>query len=90
MKPLEKNQSFDAVDRRQGEKAIPDSPHEFLNEIQKVAIRRLQVFGWELRFIRRPLFQNPVIGIWSRQGEQIGTLEEDGRINLHPDIQLRE
>lgn len=90
MKPLKINQSYDAADRRQVEKAIPDSPDEFLNETQKVAIRRLQIFGWELKFIRRPLFQDPVIGIWSRQGEQIGTLEEDGRINLHPDIQLRE
>ena len=70
MKPLEKIQSFNAVDRHKGQKSIHGNPEEFLNEIQKVAIRRLQIFGWELKFIRRPVLQNPVIGIWSRQGEQ--------------------
>jgi hypothetical protein len=81
---------MDSVDKRKGEIPIPKNLEDYLNESQMLTIHRIINFGWEIRFIRRPLFQHPVAVLWNPQGEQIGILEEDGRINLESDIQLRD
>lgn len=60
-----------------------------LSELQVLALRRIESFGWKLQFIRRPLFQEPVPVVASGDGMKIGILEEDGRINMEPDIKLR-
>ena len=31
-----------------------------LNEDQRIALADLEKFGWELKFIRRPMFQQPI------------------------------
>jgi len=36
------------------------------------------------------LFQEPVAVVFSAEGNKIGILEEDGRINMEPDIMVRE
>ena len=61
-----------------------------LNEEQKLAMRQAESFGWELRFIREPLFQEPTAVIYSAGGDRIGVLEPDGRIDVKPDIKVRE
>ncbi|MEN8133606.1 MAG: hypothetical protein ABFS45_26270 [Pseudomonadota bacterium] len=81
---------MDSVDKRRGEKPIPDNLEDYLTKMQTLALTRISNFGWELKIIRRPLFQDSVAIVWSCQGEQIGILEEDGRINLNSDIQLRD
>ncbi len=90
--PIEacKTKIMNSVDKRKGEMPIPENLEDYLNESQMLTIHRIINFGWEIRFIRRPLFQYPVAVLWNPQGEQIGILEEDGRINLESDIQLRD
>ena len=61
-----------------------------LNELQILALRQMESFGWRLQFIRRPLFQDPVVVVTDGEGVKIGILEEDGRINMAPDIKVRE
>ena len=68
---------------------IPDNLDEILSEFQFMALRRIEGFGWELRFVRRPAFQEVIPVIFSSDGSKIGVLEEDGRINMEPDIKLR-
>jgi hypothetical protein len=76
-------------EKRTGEKAVPDNLKELLTELQLMSLYKISSFGWELIFVRRPLFQEVVPVIRNHNGVQIGVLEEDGRINLEPEIALR-
>ena len=80
---------MDQEDRRRN-RPVPNEAMETLSELQVLALRRIEGFGWKLQFIRRPLFQDPVPVVANGDGMKIGILEEDGRINMEPDIKLRE
>jgi hypothetical protein len=77
-------------DKRTGEQPVPDNLQEVLSEFQLLALHRIEGFGWELRFVRRPLFQAAIPVVVNSDGTSIGVLEEDGRINMEPDIQIRD
>jgi len=77
-------------EKRKGDKPVPDRLDEVLNEMQMLALHQIEGFGWQLKFVRKPLFQEPVPVVFSAEGDKIGILEEDGRINMEPDIKLRE
>lgn len=68
---------------------VPDNLDELLNPHQLRALRQIEVFGWQLHFVRRPLFQEPVPVILSPEGDKYATLELDGRINMTPDSAMR-
>lgn len=76
-------------EKRKGEKPIPDNLNKLLNPIQMAALRQIEGFGWQLRFVRRPLFQDPVPVVYSADGTKIGLLEEDGRLNMEVEIKVR-
>lgn len=78
------------IEKRKGDKPIPDRLEDVLNDVQMLALRQIQRFGWQLRFVRKPLFQEPVPVVFSADGDKIGILEEDGRINMEADIKVRE
>ncbi|MBT8116515.1 MAG: hypothetical protein KJO66_01675 [Gammaproteobacteria bacterium] len=80
----------DWVEKRRGESPVPDNLEDYLNDEQLTALRQIQAFGWELKFVRRPLFQDPVAVIINNDGDRLGTLETDGRIELRSDFNLRE
>jgi len=77
-------------EKRKGDEPVPDNATEMLNQLQILALRQIESFGWRLRFIRRPLFQDPVAVVADGDGVKIGILEEDGRINMQSDIKIRE
>ena len=77
-------------DKRKGEEPVPDNATEMLNQLQILALRRLEGYGWRLQFIRRPLFQDVVAVMTDGEGNKIGVLEEDGRINMEPELEIRE
>jgi hypothetical protein len=76
-------------EKRKGDKPVPEHLEEVLSEMQMLALHQVESFGWQLRFVRRPLFQEPVPVVFSADGMKIGILEEDGRINMEPEIQVR-
>lgn len=76
-------------EKRKGEKPIPENLNELLNPEQMSALRQIEGFGWQLKFVRRPLFQDPVPVVHSADGTKLGVLEEDGRLNMEPDIMVR-
>lgn len=78
------------VEKRRGEEPIPDNLEDYLNQHQINALRQIENFGWELKFVRRPLFQEPIAVIMNTDGDRIGTLESDGRIDLKENFDLRE
>ena len=77
-------------DKRKGKQPVPDDVNRFLNDAQRVALLKIEGFGWRLKFIRRPLFLETVVVVINSNGNSIGVLEEDGRLNLQPDIETRE
>ena len=77
-------------DKRTGQKPIPDNIDDWLTPEQKQMLHQIETFGWVLKFIRRPVFQDPIPVLVSDDGKKIGILEKDGRINMDPDINLRD
>ncbi len=56
---------------------------------QLLSLRQLEAYGWSLQFIRKPLFQDPVPIVKEGNGQTIGILEEDGRLNFEVDLEIR-
>lgn len=81
--------SHHAHERRTGVNPIPLNLREFLNEDQRRTLRQVEGYGWELAFVRRPLFQDPVVVIKNGDGSAYSVLEDDGTINSEPDIIIR-
>jgi len=77
-------------EKRDQEKPIPDNLEDILSEFQLMALHRIESFGWELKFVRRSPGHDPIPVIVSDDGNKIGVLEDDGRINMEPDIIIRE
>ena len=77
-------------EKRKNDEPVPDNATTLLNQPQILALRQIENFGWRLQFIRRPLFQDPVAVVVDGDGAKIGILEEDGRINMEPDIKVRQ
>ena len=76
-------------EKRKGGEPVPEHLEKVLSEMQMLALHQVESFGWQLRFVRRPLFQEPVPVVFSADGAKIGVLEEDGRINMEPEIEVR-
>lgn len=76
-------------EKRSGDKPIPDHIENYLNAEQKSQLHKIEGFGWTIKYIRHPLFQKPIIFVSSATGDSIGILEDDGRLNLDPDIEIR-
>ena len=76
-------------DKRKGDKPVPDKLNNYLNDAQLVALHKIEGFGWNLTYIRRPLFEKPLIVVSNADGSSIGILEDDGRLNLEHGIVTR-
>ncbi|MGB5440579.1 MAG: hypothetical protein WBN57_01690 [Gammaproteobacteria bacterium] len=76
-------------EKRKGDKPVPDNLKNYLNDAQRVALHKIEGFGWNIAYVRRPLFVDPLIVISNADGSKIGILEEDGRLNLESDIIIR-
>ncbi len=77
-------------EKRTGNKPIPDDVKRYMNTDQLAELHKIERFGWSLVYIRRPLFQESVIVVTGADGKSIGILDDDGRLNLEPDIETRE
>jgi len=76
-------------DKRGQQKAIPIDLGRYLNELQLLALHSLESFGWQLWFIRRPLFMQPIAVVSNPDSSRHAVLEVDGSINIQSGIQLR-
>jgi len=77
-------------DKRSGQEPIPDNLDDWLTPEQIQMLHQIESFGWHIKFIRRPVFQDPVVVLVSDDNKKIGVLEKDGRINMEPDIIIRD
>lgn len=60
-----------------------------LNAPQLVTLAELEQFGWQLGFVRRPLFQAVVPVVFSPDRASYAVLRPDGSVDEHPGIKLR-
>ena len=60
-----------------------------LNEVQLQTLCELEHFGWELKFVRRKLFEPTVAVVMDGDGQSLAVLEPDGSINADAALETR-
>jgi len=77
-------------ERRRGAPSAEIAPlREGLWPAQLVTLEALEIFGWRLAFVRRPLFQAPIPVLFDRAGMRHVVILEDGTLDEHPVLPLR-
>ena len=77
------------TERRSGMEAIPSRLDEILNETQILVLGQIENFGWQLYCIRRKGCPAPLAILITSDGDRIGILEADGRINVESNTGVR-
>ena len=77
------------------ERRSPDTPDQStlragLTAEQASAIATLELFGWELRFVRRPLFRDPVPVLFEKNGTRWLVVDGDGNLDENPGFEIRD
>ena len=60
-----------------------------LNEAQRDTLAELERYGWQLKFVRRPIFQPSVPGVFDGDRKSYAVLEADGTLNEDPPFDIR-
>jgi hypothetical protein len=60
-----------------------------LNAAQIDTLRSLESFGWELKFVRKPLFQPAVPIVMDSSRKNYASIEDDGKLNENPPFKIR-
>jgi len=61
-----------------------------LNRAQLDALATLEQFGWRLRFVRRPMFLDPIPVVFDKDGTVFVVIESDGSLNDKPGFAIRD
>jgi len=61
-----------------------------LTPSQLKALDTLEQFRWTLRFVRRPMFEDPIPVVFDREGKRYAVLEADGTLNETPGFKIRD
>ena len=69
-------------EKRKGGVPIPENLIEILTEAQWQALSGIKYSGWELRFLRKPVFQAPELVIQNSGDGRTGILDVDCRIRI--------
>lgn len=77
-------------ERRRDFKPVPALNLRQLNEAQRLALTTLEKFGWELRFVRRPMFMPPVPVVCDPDQRKFAVLEADGSLNEAAALSVRD
>jgi hypothetical protein len=75
-------------ERRKTARAECPSGRE-LNPAQLASLADLERFGWELKFIRRPLFQESVPVVFDPDRKHFAVLTAEGTLDEHPGFDIR-
>lgn len=77
------------------ERRHPEAPaggrvlERLLNRTQIESLRSLEHFGWQLKFVRKPLFQPAVPIVFDGDRKSYAVIEEDGTVNQNPPFKIR-
>ena len=78
-----------SVEKRKGEKAIPDNLSDYLNDLQLMILDNIGRIGWSLQFVRRPLGESPIAVIGNKEGNNFCVLEDSGSVNFKTGVLIR-
>lgn len=76
-------------ERRKQEECSKRALRNELNEAQLETLCDLERFGWELKFIRHPMFQPSIPVVFDGDRRTFAILEVDGTLNEHPPFDIR-
>lgn len=75
-------------------KDVPDAEQAALlaglTPEQQATVQTMEAFHWRLKFVRRPLFKTPIPVLFNREGDRYVVVLEDGAIDEHPTLKLRD
>ena len=60
-----------------------------LNEAQRLTLSGLERFGWEIQFVRRPLFQDPIPVVVDGNRKTFAVLTPEGELDESPGFNFR-
>jgi len=77
---------------RERRRAAPDPARltEGLTPAQLATVETMRQFRWTLRFVRRPLFQDPIPVLFDQAGSRYVVVRGDGSIDEQPLLRLRD
>lgn len=76
-------------ERRRNEKALSLELKRYLNEAQKDQLRNLEQFGWTLKIVRHPPFQEPLAFVFDPDHGTYVLLDKDGGLKEDHGIVIR-
>ena len=76
-------------ERRSGQRELSSVLKRQLNDAQLLTLRGLEGFGWELKFIRRPMFQQPIPVVFDSDRRTYAVLLPDGTLDQNPGFDIR-
>lgn len=76
-------------DRRRAVSATARALEKQLNDEQKATLRSLENFGWELKFVRRQPFQDPIPVVFDGDRKKFAVLTADGELDEAPGFDIR-
>ena len=68
---------------------IPADLNEYTTIEQRYTLKKIESFGWNLYFIRRPLFQEPLVVVHNTVNDDIKVITEDGQLEDDKNLVLR-
>jgi hypothetical protein len=78
-----------AHERRIGQKPVPDDLEARLSELQRLALKRLEAFGWKVLFVRRANLATPMVVVGGPRRRDVAVLTEDGQLDRSARITFR-
>jgi hypothetical protein len=60
-----------------------------LNQDQLFALRGLERYGWELKFVRRPPSKKPIPVVFDSGRKKFAVLNPDGSLDENPGFEIR-
>jgi hypothetical protein len=77
-------------ENRNRQRPIPENFTDYLTAEQQAALNQARKFGWQLQFIRRPLFQEPTVVLSRFGGTVMAVVEKNGYVDMdHRTLALR-
>ncbi len=80
---------FEPERRQNASQANTQELRKGLSLQQIATLDTMDAFGWELKFVRRKLFQPPMPVVFDRKRERFAVVEMDGTINESPGFRIR-
>lgn len=77
------------LERRNADEVGKIRLRALLNDDQRMTLAELERFGWELKFVRRPMFQPSIPVIFDADRKTYAVLEADGTLNEYPGFEIR-